>query len=384
MKKILCLFFLIMFFIGTDTFLISPLLPTLREKFGVNTEISGWMIGAYALGYALFALIAGPLSDGLNRKNVMIYGMIGFGFSTILCGVATGFWSMIIYRTLAGIFAAFVTPQVWATIPAIVPPSKVLKSMGIATAGLAVSQTLGVPVGTYLALVSWSMPFFLIGTLSLVLVIPIYVFVPDIPPVSKGKQPSILTRYSEILKESASQKLFLAYFVFQTGNFATFAFLGTWLADQFMLSVEQIGAVLVFIGLGNLIGSFSGSRAVKKIGRKVSLSLGITLMILIYFFISYSPSVHYVKAAYFAIFLLSGIIFPVMMALLQELSTTARGTIAALSNSVMYGATTLGSYLAGILYTNYGFQSVCLFTSVCYILSILLWVNSGVLKVKEI
>ncbi|PGD40780.1 hypothetical protein COM36_33315, partial [Bacillus toyonensis] len=72
------------------------------------------MVSSYALGYAIFALIAGPISDGLNRKKVMIYGMIAFSVSTFLCGLAPNFWTMVIFRFIAGVSAAFVTPQVWA------------------------------------------------------------------------------------------------------------------------------------------------------------------------------------------------------------------------------------------------------------------------------
>ncbi len=66
MKKTFILLFLIMFLIGTDTFLVSPLLPTLSETYQIPTSISGWMVSAYALGYALFALISGPISDRLD------------------------------------------------------------------------------------------------------------------------------------------------------------------------------------------------------------------------------------------------------------------------------------------------------------------------------
>ncbi|MGG2481850.1 hypothetical protein [Brevibacillus borstelensis] len=37
---------------------------------------------------------------------------------------------MILFRALAGISAAFVTPQVWAAIPALVPPQNIMKAMG--------------------------------------------------------------------------------------------------------------------------------------------------------------------------------------------------------------------------------------------------------------
>ncbi|UUZ91014.1 MFS transporter [Paenibacillus sp. P25] len=124
------LFFLIMFVIGTDTFLISPLIPTLQDLFHISTGMSGWMMGAYALGYALFALIAGPLSDGWDRKKVMLGGIICFAVSTILCGFATGFWSMFLFRFLAGVSAAFTSPQVWAAIPALFPPQRIAKVLG--------------------------------------------------------------------------------------------------------------------------------------------------------------------------------------------------------------------------------------------------------------
>lgn len=69
MKRVLAVFFTIMFMIGTDTFLISPLLPTLQQVYHISTELSGWMVSSYALGYAAFALIAGPISDSINRKK---------------------------------------------------------------------------------------------------------------------------------------------------------------------------------------------------------------------------------------------------------------------------------------------------------------------------
>lgn len=381
MKKVLSLYFLIMFVIGTDTFLISPLLPTLRQEFNVSVEASGWMVGAYALGYALFALIAGPLSDGWNRKKVMLYGILGFSVSTFMCGFADSFWTMFLFRALAGIFASFTSPQVWATIPILVRPEKIMKSMGIATAGLAVSQTFGVPIGTYLAVQSWKTPFFIIGGCAFLLFILIFLIVPDFKPAIAGKQPSMLGRYVTLLKGGMAKRSFLAYFTFQTGNFAVFTFLGTWLSDKFNLTVSEIGNVLIFMGLGNIIGSIFGSNAVSKLGKRATLLYGIAIMGGLYLLLNYTNSPALVKISYFFLYLIAGTIFPVMMALLQTLSTTARGTIAALSNAAMYAATTVGAYIAGMLYVQFnGFVGVTVFTAFCYAISIWFWVNSGVVS----
>ena len=53
--------FFTMFVIGTDTFLVAPLLPLLQRELDVPLSRAGWLVSAYALGYALFALVAGPV-----------------------------------------------------------------------------------------------------------------------------------------------------------------------------------------------------------------------------------------------------------------------------------------------------------------------------------
>lgn len=136
MKRVLAVFFTIMFMIGTDTFLISPLLPTLQQVYHVSTELSGWMVSSYALGYAGFALIAGPISDGLNRKKLMVIGMSFFALSTFFCGMAPSFLWMLAFRFLAGVSAAFVSPQVWASIPLLIEKEQIVKAFGIALAGM--------------------------------------------------------------------------------------------------------------------------------------------------------------------------------------------------------------------------------------------------------
>ena len=140
-----------LFVIGTDTFLTAPLLPLLQREFGVSVSRSGWLVSAYALGYALFALVAGPVSDRLDRRKVLLAGLVGFGVFTAACGCTWGFWSLFTTRSLAGVAAAFVAPQIWASIPVTVPPKAIVKTMGYATAGLAIAQVAGIPIASFLS-----------------------------------------------------------------------------------------------------------------------------------------------------------------------------------------------------------------------------------------
>ncbi|MDQ7094394.1 MFS transporter [Desulfosporosinus sp. PR] len=377
MKKIMSLYFAIMFIIGTDTFLISPLLPTLRTSFNISVETSGLLVSAYAIGYAVFALIAGPLSDIWNRKKVMLFGILGFSVSTFLCAFAVNFWMMFLFRMLAGIFAAFTSPQVWATIPILVPSEKITKAMGIASAGFAVSQTLGVPIGTYLAAHSWKTPFYIIGGCALLLFILIFLVVPDFKPTVTDKQSSMFGRYVTLLQKKTARISYLSYFALLIGAFAVFTFASTWLSDKFSLSVSGIGNVMVFVGLGNFIGSFLGSNIIIKLGRRNALISGTAIMGVLYVLITFSPSILLINVGFFLIYLAFGSIFPIVMAHLQSLTTTSRGTVAALSNVTNYAATTLGAYLAGILYVQFrGFIGVTVFAGICCLISIELWTRN--------
>lgn len=378
MKRVLAVFFTIMFMIGTDTFLISPLLPTLQQVYHVSTELSGWMVSSYALGYAGFALIAGPISDGLNRKKVMVLGMSFFALSTFLCGMAPSFLWMLTFRFLAGVSAAFVSPQVWASIPLLIEKKQIVKAIGIATAGLSISQILGLPIGAYLATIHYTTPFFVIGILSALLVVLIYVTLPEIQPVQiGGNEKNILKRYKQLLRDSKVSLSYFEYFVFQTGNFAAFSFFGVWLSSQFGLQVHEVGTAMLVLGLGNLTGNIFGPRIVNKIGYNISFYGGIVFTAVLYVILPHVKNIIFVELFFFVLFFVTGILFVLMMGRLQNMSSIARGTGAALANASMYIGQMIGAAIAGMLFAaSHNFILVGSFTALLYIVALFLFRKS--------
>ncbi|NQX68536.1 MFS transporter [Paenibacillus alba] len=382
MRKYTVLFFLIMFMIGTDTFLISPLLPTLQVQFGVSTSIAGWMLGAYTLGSAVFALIAGPLSDGWNRRTVLLSGLLGFSVSTILCGFADSFWTMCLFRLLAGISAAFTAPQVWASIPAVMPAPKISKTMGIAFAGLAAAQALGVPIGSWLATAHWSVPFWTIGIASLLLAPAAFYLLPDIRPAARlgGEQVSILRRYIPLIRSGKARSGFLAYLLLHLGSGTAFAFAGKWIYDRFELPIGQLGTVMMFLGFGSLLGSMVSSYAARKLGNANTVTLGMAMLMVLYAVMPHLPGLSVVTIVYLIIFATLGVIFPIVMGALTSLNASIRGTISSLANSTMNGANTLGAWIAGMLYVQFsGYASIGIFSAVCLALSLGMFLIGGVL-----
>lgn len=380
MKKYSLLFFLTMFIIGTDTFLISPLLPTLANLYNINSSVSGWLVSAYAIGYAVFALISGPISDGRDRKKVMTYGLIAFTISTFLCGFATSFPLMLLFRLFAGISASFVTPQVWASIPIVVDKKYIVQVMGYATAGLSVSQMAGVPIGGYLANFSWQTPFYTIAFASLILLILIHIFLPKLE-IGKANRISFTEAYKNILTNKKSVSYLIAYFVFQTGSFTAITFISTWFTNDFNMSLTNISTAIIAIGAGNLLGSLFGSQLVKKFGLQRTFKTELLTLIILYLILPFANNFWVAEILLTIIYINNGFIFPLFMATLQGTVENARSTISSLSNAVMYLGETIAGIVGGVLFVKFtGFSGISVFAAIMIALSWLLYAQAGAFK----
>ncbi|MFS8161838.1 MFS transporter [Lacticaseibacillus rhamnosus] len=378
-RQLSLLFFLVMFLIGTDTFLVSPLLPTLTRYYGITTSLSGFIVSAYAIGYMLSALLIGPISDRHDRKKILVGGLVVFTVATASCGLANTFAWMLITRFVAGIAAATAGPQIWAAIPVLFPRQQVVKVMGYATAGLAVAQIVGVPLGSYLAVWSWRFPFFFVGAIALILTLLVMRLMPSLNDAKAA--PASESIYRQLIGNHSVMKLLAAYLLFQTANFCGFAFIGTWFAKSFNLSVGAIGSFILLIGVGQFVGSLLGSRLVTWLGQPHAFLLEFILFIIGYAVLPFANSPLAATIILALIYTIGGALLPLFMSTLQEHAGTARSTISALANAVMYLGEAIGGVIGGVLIKQFaGFSGIATFTAVVAVLAMLLYAQQGYFK----
>ncbi|MES5783910.1 MFS transporter [Lacticaseibacillus rhamnosus] len=378
-RQLSLLFFLVMFVIGTDTFLVSPLLPTLTRYYGITTSLSGFIVSAYAIGYMLSALLIGPISDRHDRKKILVGGLVVFTVATASCGLANTFAWMLITRFVAGVAAATAGPQIWAAIPVLFPRQQVVKVMGYATAGLAVAQIVGVPLGSYLAVWSWRFPFFFVGAIALILTLLVMRLMPSLNDAKAA--PASESIYRQLIGNHPVMKLLAAYLLFQTANFCGFAFIGTWFAKSFNLSVDAIGSFILLIGVGQFVGSLLGSRLVTWLGQPHAFLLEFILFIIGYVVLPFANSPLAATIILALIYTIGGALLPLFMSTLQEHAGTARSTISALANAVMYLGEAIGGVIGGVLIKQFaGFSGIATFTAVVAVLAMLLYAQQGYFK----
>ena len=348
-RKLSLLGFAVMFLIGSDTFVVAPLLPSLAKAYDVSTTQSGWLVSIYAIGYALTGLVSGPISDRGNRRIILTLGMVVFALATVACAVSPGFWTMFTFRFVTGGAAAVAAPQVWAMIPALVGPDqkRILRVMGYTTAGLSIAQVVGVPLGSLLAIIDWRIIFPIIGVCSLALTVTLWHQIPDLHPTATAKKVPYLT----LLHAPQAFTRFLSYLLYTLAFFTVFTYAPTWLEDGLGTSKVTVALIILAGGIGNTIGSLFGVRLTGRMPPVRAIYLSATVMSIAYLVLAVSPPPIVVGLVFLPLFACGGAMLSVRMLHLQQLDSTARGTISTLASAVMYLGTTVAGLIGGPLLT---------------------------------
>ncbi|GHO88523.1 MFS transporter [Dictyobacter formicarum] len=95
---------LTLFVIGTDLFVVSPLLPLVAGRYQISAGVAGWMVTAFSVMYMLAAPCCGLLADRLGRRSLLVAGLLGFAVANSLTGLASSFPWLLGSRLLAGGF----------------------------------------------------------------------------------------------------------------------------------------------------------------------------------------------------------------------------------------------------------------------------------------
>ena len=259
------------------------------------------------------------------------------------------------------------------------PPGGVVAAVAAPTAGLTVAQLVGVPVGSLLGAVSTAAPFLAVGAAGAGTSLALWLWYPPVPP--QASKTRVIAQYGGLLAVPAARWRFAAYFVFQLGNFAVLSFAPTWFSTDFALDATGVGYAMIALGTGNTLGALAGPRIVARWGTGRTL-LGCMLAYLVcYPALPWSGSLAVALAVLSVVFFTGGTLFPVFMGLLQSLTATARGTVSALANVLMYAGSAVAGALGGPLMTgSWGFAGIACLVWTTTACSALLWARSGAMR----
>jgi len=93
-----------------STTIVLPSFPSMASELGVSTRDLGLTLSAFFISFAVGQLLAGPLSDRLGRRPVVLGGLAIYALGTIACAVVTSLDGLLAARIVQalGVCAASV------------------------------------------------------------------------------------------------------------------------------------------------------------------------------------------------------------------------------------------------------------------------------------
>ncbi|WP_394938775.1 MFS transporter [Psychromicrobium sp. YIM B11713] len=155
-----------------DGSVVNLALPAITRELGGGLSAQQWIVDAYMLTLGSLILVAGSLSDLFGRVRILIWGLIGFGATSLVCGIATNDVMLILARGLQGVAGALLVPSSLALIIAAFSGAAQSKAIGQWTAWTGAS-TLIAPLigGVAVDYFSWRFVF-LINIVPIVICLP--------------------------------------------------------------------------------------------------------------------------------------------------------------------------------------------------------------------
>jgi MFS family permease len=154
-------------------------LPTLSTEFGATMAVIQWVPIAYQLTLIGLVLSLGRLGDVAGRKKIYNLGFMIFFVGSLLCGLATGVASMVLFQILEGIGGAMILANGRAIVTAVFPAHIRGRALGITSTAFHLGYIVGPSLAGFLIdTLGWrwvffvNLPVILVGIIMSARVIP--------------------------------------------------------------------------------------------------------------------------------------------------------------------------------------------------------------------
>jgi EmrB/QacA subfamily drug resistance transporter len=146
-------------------------LPSIGSEFSLNASLLNWIATSFVLTTAVFVIPCGKFADIYGRKKILLYGVIIYLISTILCGLSNSGLMLVLLRGLQGIGGAMMSATVLAITTSAFPPGERGRAIGLNVASTYTGLSLGPVIGGLITqYLGWRSLFFVIVPFGLVMI----------------------------------------------------------------------------------------------------------------------------------------------------------------------------------------------------------------------
>ncbi len=334
-----------------DFMIMMPLGNILMPQWNLNSSQFSIIVSSYSLAAFVSSFAAIFFADKFDRKNVLLVAYFGFLAGTLGCAFATNATTMILARSVTGIFGGLISAQVLSIIADIIPYERRGQAMGMLMGGFALASVVGVPFGLYLAnQFNWYFPFLVVAGVGLLLFPLLMRYVPSVrghlanPIPLKGRIESFVHIFSDRTQMTA-----LAFsFILIMGHFLIIPLFNPYMVYNVGVPQKDTPLIYLFGGISSLITAQFVGKLSDKYGKRQVFVIAAAASLILILMLTNMPRIPvYLVLIIFSVWFsaATGRTVPGQAMTTQAVSAKTRGSFMSL-NSCMQS---LGTGFAGLI-----------------------------------
>jgi MFS transporter, ACS family, glucarate transporter len=285
--RLIGLTFALSMLLYVDRVAISTARAPITSELGLSDTQFGWVLSAFALGYALFQTPGGLLADRYGARIALTSVVTLWSVFTGLTGLARGYVALLVYRFLFGAGEAGAYPTCARAFYNWLPVSERGLAQGINFSGARIGAAFALPaIAWIVTALGWRVTFYVLGGIGLVYAAAWWWWFRDLPeehPSVSGEERALIVERRAAASTSAqaprlgisaiarSGNVWIAMGQYFASNF-TFFFCLTWLFPYLQrtydLQATQAGLLSSAPLIGGAIGNWVGGSAVDALYRR--------------------------------------------------------------------------------------------------------------------
>jgi YNFM family putative membrane transporter len=265
-----------------NLYLTQPVLPVIREEFGVSAATASLTVSAVILGISLANLPFGLLADRWPFRRLLVMGGMVVAGAGLVCAATASFAVLVAARFLQGLFLPALSTCVAAYLSRSLPPERLNVALGSYVSATVAGGLGGRLLGGWLhPPLHWRYAFV---TAALVLVVAAGVAGRGLPEEGlSSRGPEEFQGFRDILRQRELRRTLMvafgAFFVFSS----SFNYLPFYLAaPPFNLPVQIITLMYLTYIMGIVIGPLAGKIS-NRLGNGAAMLGGATVFALALF-----------------------------------------------------------------------------------------------------
>jgi MFS family permease len=174
-----------------DRTIISTIATAIKADLKLTDQQLGWLTGlSFALLYTTLGIPLARLAERKSRVNIIAIAIVVWSAFTALCGTATSYVQLLLYRVGVGVGEAGLSPPAHSLISDYFEPKKRASALSIYSFGIPLGTMFGAMAGGWIAEnLSWQAAFMAVGLPGILVAIAIKLIVKEPPRGWADRQP---------------------------------------------------------------------------------------------------------------------------------------------------------------------------------------------------